>query len=235
MASVWLGLALLVSGAFPSGASAAALRVSPVLLDLIAPTSATGLRIWNDSNQSVDIQVRVFRWVQKDGQQSYQPTTDVVASPPISTLQAGSQNIIRIVRVSRQPVVNEESYRLVVDELPSPSLQEGGNVTVVLRHSIPLFFSQAVLDQPDVEWNVQTQSDGSMRLDAVNRGPRRLKISNLSLSGQGNEEVRYAGLLGYVLGNSKMSWVLNGAHAFAGPYDLTADSEAGQFSAVDLD
>jgi fimbrial chaperone protein len=97
---------------------AASLRVAPVVLDLRAPTAASTIRIWNDAGRAINVQIRVFRWTQRNGEDAYEATNDVVASPPITKLRPGGENLVRIVRTSKRPVEAEESYRLVVDELP---------------------------------------------------------------------------------------------------------------------
>lgn len=67
--------ALVVAGLHISSAqsNAASLRVSPVLIDLSAPTAASSVRIWNDAKRPINVQVRIFRWSQSNGVDSYTP------------------------------------------------------------------------------------------------------------------------------------------------------------------
>ncbi|MHC2468560.1 fimbrial biogenesis chaperone [Bradyrhizobium embrapense] len=99
-------------------AHAAALRVEPVLLELNAPAAAASLTLRNDEDADVEVQTRVLRWSQSDGKESLEPTTDVVASPPAVRMTPHSDYVVRVVRVSKQPVNGEESYRVIVDQLP---------------------------------------------------------------------------------------------------------------------
>lgn len=131
LAAASLGLAL----QFLSPSQAASLRVAPVVLDLRAPTAASTIRIWNDARRPINVQIRVFRWVQRNGEDAYEQTNDVVASPPITTLRPGGENLVRIVRTSKRPVDGEESYRLVVDELPD--LRVGRQAPSLLSFAIP--------------------------------------------------------------------------------------------------
>lgn len=89
------------AGLTVSSSQAASLRVAPVLLDLKAPTAASSLRIWNDAKTPINVQVRIFRWTQKNGQDVYTAAQDVVASPPMTQLKGGAENLIRIVRLSK--------------------------------------------------------------------------------------------------------------------------------------
>ncbi len=125
-------------------AMAASLRVSPVSLTLTAPAAATSLRVWNDGDQPINVQVRVFRWTQRNGEDVLAPAADVAVSPPITALQPGSAQVVRVVRVSPEAVMREESYRLYIDELPNPFLPQGAGINLLVRHSIPVFFTPGV-------------------------------------------------------------------------------------------
>ena len=120
-------------------ASAASLRVAPVVLD--AGTAATTtLRVWNTDKAPVKIQVRVYRWTRDGNDDVLTPTKDVVVSPPLSSLKPGGENLIRIVRVAEAPVSGREAYRVLVDQLPDPKARKAGVVSVLVRHAIPLYF-----------------------------------------------------------------------------------------------
>ncbi|EBY7415763.1 molecular chaperone, partial [Salmonella enterica subsp. enterica serovar Alachua] len=139
----------------PALSQSVSLRVSPVLVDLSAPTAASSLRISNDAKRPISVQVRIFKWSQKDGVDTYTPATDVAVSPPISQLKPGAENMVRVVRTSKRPVKAEESYRLIVDELPAAGRKKSGTVTFVVRHSIPVFFSPAEHSGAQVAWSAQ--------------------------------------------------------------------------------
>lgn len=138
-AGLALGLSL---GLSATGVAASSLRVSPINIELQGGAATSEVRIWNNEREPVNAQVRVYRWTQSGGQNRLEPTTDVVASPPITQLSGGSENLIRIVRVSERPIQGTERYRLLVDELPDPADQAPGRVNVVVRHSIPVSFSE---------------------------------------------------------------------------------------------
>src|SRR5919108_454317 len=111
--------------AAPISLRAAALQVEPVLIDVTAPGAASTITLRNEGTAPINVQVRIFRWSQIDGKESLEPTEDVVASPPAVTLSAKTNYITRIVRVTKRPVVGEESYRILVDQLPDATPQKG--------------------------------------------------------------------------------------------------------------
>jgi fimbrial chaperone protein len=232
MRPIFLAAALMAGLQF-SPADAASLRVSPVLLDLSAPTAATSLRVWNDAKSPINVQVRIFRWSQKNGEDVYTPATDVVVSPPMTQLKGGGENMVRIVRTSKTPVRAEESYRVIVDELPDAGARRAGTVNLVIRHSIPVFFSQSDLDTAKPAWSV-TRTSGGYRVSVNNSGNKRMRISNLVLQNAGGSAVgRQDGLVGYVLGRSNTSWFIPAAGGKAGSGTLTisAESDAGAVNA----
>jgi fimbrial chaperone protein len=127
---------------FGAVAQAASLRVAPISLDLPSGTSASVVRVWNDDSAPVQVQIRVFKWTQRNGQDVLEPTRDVVASPPMTQLAPGTENLIRVVRTSTTPVNGRESYRLLIDQLPDPGQARPGTVSVLVRHAIPLYFAE---------------------------------------------------------------------------------------------
>ena len=135
-----MALALLAGFALPAEASS--LRVAPISLKLAAQEPAGVVRVWNDGRGPVQVQVRVYRWKVVNGKDVLEPTKDVVASPPMTTLVPGAENLIRVVRVAKRPLGATEGYRLLVDELPDPANQRAGTVTVLVRHAIPVVFSK---------------------------------------------------------------------------------------------
>src|SRR6185437_830830 len=173
------------------------------------------------------------RWSLVHGEEKLEPTDDVVASPPTVVLAPNAKNIARIVRVSKQPVVGEESYRLLVDQLPDLSQQRNGAVNLMVRYSIPVFFGASNKKSPTVAWSVATQGD-KVILTAHNSGDRRLRISALSLHDANGKSVSFGnGLAGYALGQSAISWTVP-RHGFSpsGSISVHGQSDGGPIQAV---
>ena len=189
-----------------SPAAAAALRVSPILIDGGAQANTT-ITLRNQENRPLNAQVRVFRWTQKDGREELVPTDDVIASPPIVSIGAKEDYIVRLQRTTGQEPVSEEAYRVVVDELPNPDRQRNGTVAVVLRYIVPAFFFPAEATQPRVRWSVERR-DGRAYIVAENSGDKRVQLTNLGIRTGGRTVIVGKGLAGYVLGHSTKEWPL---------------------------
>jgi fimbrial chaperone protein len=210
-----------------SAADALSLRVSPVMIDVQAPASAAQITLRNDHDVALDVQLRVFKWVQDKNGDRLEPTDDVVVSPPMTTLNPNVEYVVRVIRVSRTPPTREESYRLLVDELPDLARRRNGTVSFVVRQSIPVFFAGAQ-GTPRVSWSVQ-QAGKSYVVSASNNGSKRLRVSKLTLTnGKGVPLAQRPGLVGYVLAGSEVSWSIpaHKAAPMAGRLGLTAESEA---------
>lgn len=224
----------LLLGAF-NLARAGSLQVEPVLVDVTAPGAASTLTLRNEGATSINAQIRVFRWSLINGQEKLEPTNDVVASPPAVTVTPKGQYIARVVRVSKRPVSGEESYRLLVDELPDLSQQKNGAVNLQMRYSIPVFFGAPNKKRPNVNWSIAVQGN-KVILTARNNGDRRLRISALKLRDTNGRTISFGnGLAGYALGQSTKSWTAPGSvHGFAtnGSASISAQSDIGPIQAV---
>jgi len=214
-------------------AEAGSLQVEPVLLDVTAPGAASTVTLRNEGTQPINAQIRVFRWSLVDGQEKLEPTDAVVASPPSVTLTPKGQYIARVVRVSKQAVAGEESYRLMIDQLPDLAQQKNGTINLLVRYSIPVFFGAPNKKNPTVTWSVAVKGD-KVALTARNTGDRRLRISALSLRDANGKHLSFgAGLAGYALGGSTKTWTVPGkGFAGSGQASISAQSDGGPVQAV---
>ena len=216
-------------------AFAAQLRVEPVVLELNAPAAAGTLTLRNDEDNEATIQTRVLRWTQSGGVESLEPTTDVVASPPAVKLAPHADYVVRVVRVSKLPVRGEESYRVIVDQLPRTGGRQARAVNLLIRQSIPVFFRARELTVPQVSWDIKSEA-GKLVVVASNAGDERLRIANLRLKDSAGATISFGnGLIGYVLGQSSMSLAapkFPPGFGSGGSISLVADTDKGQTHAV---
>lgn len=216
----------LTGGLAPQAALAAALQASPVLVELRADSPSATIQIRNTGQAPIAVQTRVYRWTQENGEESLDETDDLSASPPMTTLQPGTTYSVRLVRVNRQPVAQEQAYRVLVDELPDPNRQQSGTIAMVVRHSIPVFLLGPEGKPAQLTWSVGTRN-GRLVLRATNSGDRRVRLSNVSVRLPGGQNVSFGnGLLGYALAGSTMEWLSPGRASGSGG-TVTATTERG--------
>ena len=232
----WIAVAILTAVDFGGvvAGHAAALRVEPGLVEVFAPGAASILTLRNDDSANATVQIRVFKWSQANGKETLEPTTAVVASPPIVKLAPQTDYVARIVRVSKSPVQAEENYRVFVDQLPAA----GGppqQIKLLIRQSIPVFFSPRQDEQPALAWSIGY--DGPrLVVSAKNNGDRRSRIASLTLKDAAGKTITFGnGLVGYVLGGSTMSWIAPGrprGFGSGGSITVTALSDTGPVHAM---
>lgn len=214
---------------------AGTLDVSPVLIDVVGTkASATSLNLRNRGTDPVAVQLRVFRWRQENGADVLEPTSAVSASPPFAKLPAGAPYVVRLVRTDAGPIVGEETYRLLIDELPRPQSSAGGNIQLAVRYSLPVFFRTPMANVTNVSWTAET-TNGSLALTASNRGSRRARIANLRLIAADGTAVSVgSGLAGYALGQGGHRWTLALPARFvlAGAHVEYADEQGSQQASV---
>ncbi len=185
--------------------------MSPVLLELKAPSKATALTIKNESDSPLTVQFRLFEWSQPDGEDQLLPANQLVISPPIASVLPRGEQVVRIVNVGNINPSSEQSYRLLVDELPSPSDRKEASTTeinVLLRYSLPVFIlPSAGKLQPDPIWSLRL-TDSRLEMAVTNKGNRRLRITDLVLeSRDGSDNAIFGqGLIGYVLAGATRKW-----------------------------
>ncbi len=188
-------------------ARAASLQVSPVTVEVVAPGAASTLKLRNEGGTAINVQIRVFRWTQTNGEEKLEPTSDVAASPPLAKLAPKMNYTVRVVRVSKAPVAKEEGYRILVDELPDRSTQHVGTVNLVLRYSIPVFFLPPHGAPPKLAWSID-QRGNRIAAAVTNSGDRHVRIALLRLRDANGAVVTFGnGLTGYVLAGSSMHWL----------------------------
>ncbi|WP_174978557.1 fimbrial biogenesis chaperone [Pandoraea terrigena] len=175
----------------------ATLQVSPVIVNLLPTQPATTLTLGNSGDVPIHGQLRLFAWTQRDGDNVLTPTEALVASPPILRIEPGERQIVRLVRVAQAPAPHEQSYRLLVDELPSDGAAPAEGISIRLRYSLPVFVQASHARAPSLHFDVQIAKG---ILEVRNDGERHAQLGAtrvLDASGRSVQLTR--GLLGYVL------------------------------------
>jgi fimbrial chaperone protein len=215
-------------------APASGLQVSPIGLRLASSAQADALWLTNTGSDPVHAQVRVFHWSQADGKDVLEPSRDLVVSPPMVTIAPGDRQMVRVIRQVAAPSGTEASYRVLVDELPIDAGDRPG-LKFVLRYSVPVFLAPA--GDPAVKVTLRASwedSPGGPMLRVSNTGNGHAQIADVVWRGaQGQHTVLLAGLVGYALPGSTMSWHLpQGASHAAGVVKARVNGETSESTLV---
>ena len=186
------------------------LQVSPVMAELEADQSASSITLSNPGEQPLYGQVRLFRWDQAEGDDQLTATQELVASPPIVQIPPQASQLVRIVRTKTAPIVGEQSYRMIVDEIPQPNDAHKNGVVIRLRYALPVFIEPAGASaQPNLAWHL-VHADHGWILRVDNAGARHAQIAAVEIV-NGNAKVYEInkGLLGYALAGRSRQWPLS--------------------------
>lgn len=159
-------------------AIAGTLRVAPVRVEVAANKQFCSLSLSNDSPEPAHVQIRGYSWVRdRDGNDLLDQASGPTINPSIAAIPAGETRLIRCSLPNRSGPV-EESYRLLIDELPDVN-PAPGTVRTLLRISIPLFRAPTAA-APAIDWSVEKR-DGTAKLLLANRGSRHAQILSVVL------------------------------------------------------
>jgi len=219
--SVLSGLFVVLSGT----ALAGSLQLAPVLVEVPPPAAAGKITLKNPQATVLAVQVRVYRWSQANGKEQLFPTHDVVASPPIAEIAPRSEQVVRLVRLSKDVRPQEDSYRLIIDELPGQAVETVNSVRFAVRYSVPVFFGSTMSSSDSVRWSVQRRG-AHLFITMTNDGDKRIRLSELKLYSRDAEVTLSPGLLGYVLAHSTQT------RAFSVPASVAKIGEDVSISAV---
>ena len=190
---------------------AASLQVAPISVAFSPQEKAKEIWLTNTSERPIRAQTRVLIWSQVSGQDQVNPTRDLVASPSITEIKAGEQQLIRIIRIAPQNTAVEQTYRLLIDELPSSAQADAQTgLQLLLQYSIPVFIQPTdsiamrngltLLNQVNFQYQNQ-------QLIVKNNAKSHIRISELTYINPNGERIPLInGLVGYALAGQSMRW-----------------------------
>lgn len=212
-------------------ANAGSIAVSPLRVSLTTAEPTGAITVRNNSPEATVVQLEVVQWSQHEGADVLQATDDLLASPPIFTVPAGGQQVLRL--GLRRPVDPERelTYRLILRELPAAPEEGFQGLQMVMNISLPVFVLPLAKVQPDLAWKAVLDNTGMTRLSVTNSGNAHVKVTDLSLVLADGARSGIKNGSGYVLANQSREWSVD-AYAPAGSIlNLVAQTDAGELHA----
>jgi fimbrial chaperone protein len=213
-------------------AQAGSFSVNPVRVTLSAKQPVAAITVRNSGTESSLVQLEASAWTQDQGKDVLTPNADLLATPPIFTVPAGSTQIIRVgLRNPRTPA-SEVTYRLVLREVPPAIRKEG--VQVALMISMPVFVVPATPIKPELTWKASRTPDGKVRVSATNTGTEHIQLGKLELSAGAGQLIGSRGISEYVLPGNTKSWVVDATPALAASasVQILSSSDAGELKST---
>ncbi|QJR10663.1 hypothetical protein DSM104443_01730 [Usitatibacter rugosus] len=213
-------------------ALAGSFQVSPVRIELSpsAPTAPVNVR--NESTtDSVVVQLRAVNWKQENGEDAYTPSTDLIATPPIFTLQPGGSQTVRVGLRRAEPSDTQQTFRLFITEVPGPPKPGFQGLQVALNIGIPVFIAPKVKQTLAPVWKAQV-ADGKVTLVATNPANSHIQLLDIAVQDE-QDKVAIASSQQprYILARQTITWQLPLSRAPKGKLRVVAHTDSGDVDA----
>lgn len=198
-----------LSRAGPAAASDWA--VDPVRLELSPQQPTAVLQVRNNSEQATTIQIKAVAWSQLAGKEVYAPTRDLLVSPPAFTLAAKAEQLVRVALRRTADPASELSYRINLQEIPSPPAPGFVGLQVALRIGLPVFVQPlAGKASPKAVWSATALDDKRIKVGLENQGNAHLQVSDFALYVPGMAQaIAIESGLSYALAGQAREWILS--------------------------
>ena len=195
----------------PALSSAGNFRVSPVRLQFDPGTKTGVVRVTNNGDESVTVQLNTKKWTQSEsGVEEYNKTEDIVYFPKIVTIGREEERIIRVGYKGKKNIASEKTYRLYLEELPVIKPGEMA-LKFALTMGVPIFISPAKeIEKPSIE-NLSF-SNGTLAVKVRNDGNIHFIVGAITasgLDGKGREVFKTTQNGWYVLAGAKKTFQVN--------------------------
>ena len=224
----------ILGAVLPFAAMAGSLRVGPTRIDLSPRHPVAVLEVQNTGDSATLVQIDTLTWTQSAGDESLEPTTDLLATPLILTLDPGETQSVRV--GLREPIVAsvEHSYRMVVGEV-APTWVASTGLRFAVRVSVPVFARVAEPARsggklPEaLSWALRPGNEGCERILVDNNSSRHEHILHAELLTANGDLLWQSAAPDYILAESRRSLspqVCAPSSAPAATLRLTTESRA---------
>lgn len=185
-------------------ANAADIRTYPTRL-VLSPGAALGsINVKNNSTTPAAMQIEVMSWTQTDTEDKYDVTRDLLVNPVIFELAPGAEQVVRVgLQTTVRPT--EGTYRIFFQELPARDAPVQSGITALLRIGIPIFVPAAA-EMHALEWRANARPDGTLVIDAANKGNSHIQVTALNVLNAANESVSKTNVFTYILPGQSRHW-----------------------------
>lgn len=135
--------ALILASLAPPGASGGEFRVYPIRLDLASDARTGTVKVLNDADEKLNLQMKLFKWTQDaQGKDTYTESSDLIYHPKLLTVEPKDERVVRV-GIKAPGAATEAAYRLYIEEIPSAVNKPGTLVAVkvAIRFGLPIFVS----------------------------------------------------------------------------------------------
>lgn len=226
-------LVMLAALAAAGTATAGSFQVSPVRIELTptAPTAAITVR--NESTtEAVVIQSRPMNWTQQDGKDVYVPSTALIATPPIFTLQPGATQTVRVGLRKAEPGDVQQTFRIYLTEVPPPPKPGFQGLQVSLNIGIPIFIAPRTRTGGEPLWRAVVAEDGRIEVSAKNPANTHVQVLEFNLHDGAESPVATTQEPRYILPGQTVTWRLPKTRAPGAALRVKGRTDSGDIDAT---
>jgi fimbrial chaperone protein len=200
---------------------------------LSAQNASESLTVRNNGTEPAVVQLEILGWSQQDSSDVFSPTRDILATPPIFTVQPGGSQVIRVGLRRAVDPLRELTYRLFLQEVPQAPKPGFQGLQVALRLSVPVFVNPPVAPAPVLRWWVLREPTGELRVRLTNDGNAHVQVASFQLAAAGRTVVDRQQVSAYVLPGQRRHWVVKpvGPVAAGAVLSLSAATDTGDVQA----
>jgi fimbrial chaperone protein len=217
-------------------ASAGTFSLTPLRLELSPQAGTASITVRNEEDAPALVQAEALLWSQVVGDESLEPTTDVIVSPTVFTIPPKGSQLVRVALRREADPARELSYRLILQEVPPEASPDFTGLTVALRMSVPIFVAPMAAAKPELAFSATRDQKGALVLRADNNGQAHARVLSFTLTPEdGSGAVLQDSTAAYVLPGQSRTWTLDNNEktrddrtAAADRYRLKANTERGE-------
>lgn len=183
-------------------ASASEFSVTPVRIFMNAGERAVAITLTNEGDDDVVMQAELFTWKQKaTGEDDLVPTEDMILSPSIVKLAPKARQVVRLARLSPPPAGAEQTFRMIVREIPEAKPQSKElKLQVALAFSLPVFVTPPGAKRQLVCSPERAAAD-TVKVTCRNDGTAYAQARGFALVADGGDKLAARDTGGYILPN----------------------------------
>jgi fimbrial chaperone protein len=173
-----------------------------------------------------------MRWQQKNRDDSYSPSDDLLAAPATFKAEKGGTQVVRIA-LNRKLDGNENAYRIFVEEVPVSREVAPNSLKTVVSMAIPAFVApqSGPLTKGQATLKATHGKDRQVQIELANIGKANLKLLEWTVSGAKDEPLLKVPSAAYVLAGNTLSASYRLPMEVSGTLKLTLRTDRGTFSA----
>jgi fimbrial chaperone protein len=202
---------LLAAAASTVPVHAAQFTITPVRIFMNPRDRAVAVTVTNEGDEEVVMQADLYTWKQKpDGTDDLALTEDLILTPPILKLAPKARQVVRLARLGPPPAGMQQTYRMVMREVPEARPGNQIQLQVALAFSLPIFISPPGVKRA-LQCDVERGAPDMVRANCSNSGNAYAQIRTLEVLDEKGDKLAARDQGGYLLPSIRRSFDIKGA------------------------